>query len=574
MLTDYDLTTLHGYCEVIADASGVPSRATALLVTIAGSIRFFPFPRDHASTGLAITVVSMDAISADHAADPAESIASTRRSSFPLVSRHLMNIAILMVVPMLVAGTLNRSRTLLVDPDIWWHLANARILCTAHHMIHTDPYSFTAVGQKWLDWEWLSQLPYWFSYKAFGLRGIYLVTWLALCANILFTYWRGYRRSQHVDAALCAAVLAFILMTVNSGPRMIAFAYLAMSAEMAILDAVELGKTRMLWLLPPLFCLWINLHGSWLIGLGLFALYIVCGLFSLELGAFEQRAFSSGQRNRLLIVFAVCAVAPLLNPYGWHLMWNPIDMMLNQHVSIATIAEWQPLDLSSFEGKGALVAVALMVIANCISARKWKAYELAIVFLAWYMAVAHHRFTYLAAVLTTPLLAMDLKRAFFSDSDLKTIPAMNALMVAGAIGAMVYMFPTDGELRKMQGMMFPVQTIASIQPGWRTLNSDYVGGMMAFEGKPSFIDSRFDSFEHLGVMEEFRSIEQGRNSFALMDKYRIDHVLMKDDSTLAYLVEHAPGWRVLSREKAWSGNYVLLARDDQGSGSSPAESTK
>ena len=51
-------------------------------------------------------------------------------------------------------------------------------------------------------------------------------------------------------------------------------------------------------------------------------------------------------------------------------------------------------------------------------------------------------------------------------------------------------------------MMFPMQTIAAIQPSWRTYDWDYVGGMMAFESKPSFIDTRFDSFEHLGIMQD------------------------------------------------------------------------
>ena len=53
-------------------------------------------------------------------------------------------------------------------------------------------------------------------------------------------------------------------MAVNAGPRMIAFAYLAMSAEMAILEAADRGHKKLVWLLPPLFCLWINLHGTWL----------------------------------------------------------------------------------------------------------------------------------------------------------------------------------------------------------------------------------------------------------------------------------------------------------------------
>jgi hypothetical protein len=473
-----------------------------------------------------------------------------------------MDMALLMVIATLVAPTLNASRTLFVDPDIWWHLANARLITTTHHMIWTDPYSFTVVGQHWIDWEWLSEVPYLLSYNLLGLQGIYLLTWLALCGNIVFVYWRGYRLGGSANGALIASVVGFVLMTVNSGPRMIEFAYLAMSAEMAIFEAASRGRKRLVWLLPPLFCLWINLHGTWLVGIGLLGMYLLCGLFPLKVGAFEQEAFSSNDRNRLLAVLGLSLLALLANPYGWHLMVNPFDMMLNQKLSVATIAEWQPLTLSSLEGKATVVAIALMVMANFVRSRKWTVFQLAVIFFAWYTAADHHRFTYLAAVLTTPMLAADLGRAFFTSAEEKrTIPAMNLLLTASALCAIVIMFPSEASLKKMVGLMFPMESIAKIDPSWRTFDYDYVGGMMAFQHKPSFMDSRFDSFEHNGVMGEYRSIIQGNNALALLEKYRVDHALVKDDSPIAGLLEQTPGWHVDLVEKAWEGNYLLLHRD-------------
>jgi hypothetical protein len=499
--------------------------------------------------------------SAQQVMAPAAEATSVQAPGIRIYSRHLMDMALLLVIAMLIAPTLNAARTLFVDPDLWWHLADARLINSTHHMIWTDPYSFTAVGQKWIDWEWLSEQFYLFSYNAFGLRGIYLLTWLALSANMIFVYFRGYWRSGSANAAVAASVVGFVLMTVNAGPRMIAFAYLAMSAELAILEAAERGKKRLVWLLPPLFALWINLHGTWLIGIGLLALYIVCGAFSLKLGVFEQKAFTAEDRNRLLAVLGASVVALLANPYGWHLMLNPFDMMLNQKLSVATIAEWQPLSLSSFEGKGVVVAIALMVVANFISGRKWKVYELALIFFAWYTAIDHHRFTYLAAVITTPMLAADLKRAFFPGENSMMVPMMNFLMTGAAVCAMVVMFPTEASLQQMVKMMFPVDSIARIEPSWRTFDYDYIGGMMAFEHKPSFMDTRFDSFEHLGVMAEYRSIVAGNNTWALLDKYHVDHALLKDDMIIATILEHAPGWHEVMREKAWEGNYILFARD-------------
>jgi len=513
------------------------------------------------------TVIDMDVNAAEPAAATNERAISNCAPRVRIYSRHLMNVALLAMLPLVAAPTLNLARAFLVDPDIWRHLANARFLLTTHHVIQTDPYAFTAVGQRWIDWEWLSEIPYWFSYQAFGLRGIYLITWLVLAANMLFVYWRGYRMGRSADAALWSTGVAFVLMTVNAGPRMIEFAYLAMSAELAILEAADRGHRRLLWLLPPLFCLWINLHGTWLIGLGLLGIYIGCGLFNLDLGVFEQRAFTSKERIEWLAVLCASAAMPLLNPYGWHLMWQPFDMMFNQKVSVATIAEWQPLSLSSFEGRGVVVAIALMVVANCIRGRKWKLYELAMVFFAWYTAIDHHRFTYLAAVITTPMLARDLSRSFSKDPDSKTIPAMNALMAAGALCTILIFFPLEASLKKMQETMFPMQTIASIEPTWRTYNWEYVGGMMAFESKPTFIDTRFDSFEHLGVMQEAHDIFEGQNALELMDKYRVDHALVKDDAPLTVWLDRSPEWHLVRREKAWEGQYLLYAKDAAPAGS-------
>ncbi|MDE3186519.1 MAG: hypothetical protein KGM96_03210, partial [Acidobacteriota bacterium] len=250
--------------------------------------------------------------------------------------------------------------------------------------------------------------------------------------------------------------------------------------------------------------------------------------------------------------------ALIVNPYGWRLMWEPLDMAFKQKLSVSVIAEWQPLDLSMREGKMAVAAIVLMVLANAMRARKWKIYEMAFVFLAWYAAFAHLRFLFFAAVVTTPMLARDIERAFCIESDEKTIPVMNALMVAGAICVVVFMFPTETALKKMQAMMFPLQTIRSVQPSWRTLNWDYIGGMMDFESKPSAIDTRMDSFDHSGVLPAYLAIMAGQNSLELMDKFRFDHALLKEAAPLAYLLQNTPGWRVVTREKAWDGDYYVL----------------
>ncbi len=480
----------------------------------------------------------------------AETPHSWRQVFNRIFSRHLMSASLLVCMVVALAGPLSNGTELTQDPDLWWHLANARSLCTTHHFIRVEPYSFAVQGQSWINPEWLAEVPYWLGYVSFGLMGIHLVALFAFCANLLLVYFRCYSISGHKGAAFWTAVLGFFLMTVNCGARTIVVAYLAMSVLMAILEASERGRKRLLWLLPPLFCLWINLHGSWIIGLGFLGLYILCGLVKLSMGVFEQDAFLPADRNRLCLVFVASLGALMVNPYGWQLIWNPFDMLLNQKVMLALMVEWQPLSMGTSTGKAAAIFLGLLVVANCVRGRKWKVYELAFVFFAWYFAFSHQRFAFLACIVTAPWLAADLARSFFARPDEKTMPAINALFVAGTAGAIFYLLPTASMLQQELATRYPLNSIASLQPSWRTFNDYGLGGMMIFNGKPTFVDSRNDTFEHHGILQKFLEIGNLREPLKLLDLYRIDHVLIQANSPLSYVLERSEGWRVTQREGA------------------------
>jgi hypothetical protein len=350
-----------------------------------------------------------------------------------LYSMLLIGMAVAIASPMLVPKELTQ------DSDLWWHLADARILTTTHHFIRVEPYSFAVADQRWINPEWLAEIPYWAGYSWRGLRGIHLFALALLSANLVFVYFRSVFAARNRKAAFWIAILAFFLMTVNSGARTIVVAYLALSAEMAIIEAAERGKTRLVWLLPPLFCLWINLHGSWIVGLGFLGLYILCGLFNLQIGAFEQRSFAAAERNRLIRVFSASLAALLVNPYSWRLIWNPIDLLTKQKLMMALMVEWQPLSLGSTTGIAAAVAIVLMIGANLVRGRKWKIYELAFILCAWYLAFAHQRFAFLACVVTMPWLAADVARSFFAKPSEKTIPVLNAVFAAAIAAGVAFL---------------------------------------------------------------------------------------------------------------------------------------
>jgi hypothetical protein len=83
---------------------------------------------------------------------------------------------------------------------------------------------------------------------------------------------------------------------------------------------------------------------------------------------------------------------------------------------------------------------------------------------------------------------------------------------------------------------------------------------MDFEGKPSFIDTRYDTFEHHGVLKDFLDIVLMKDPLALLDKYRIDHVLIRKNDALSYLLQRVPGWKAVRTEGSGDDFYILFAR--------------
>lgn len=502
------------------------------------------------------------ALSAEAAAEDTESriAGSVVTLAQRIASAQVVYVIALMAIPLFLSQSLQRSNELLRDPDIWWHLANARNLLSHFHFVQVEPFSFTVAGERWINPEWLSELPFWFGYKLFQLRGIYLATWLGLSANLIVLYWRSVVQCGRRSVAFWITAFGFTLMTVNSGPRTIIFAYLAMQVELGILEAAERGNRKWIWLMPPLFCVWGNLHGSWLIGFGLLTLYLVCACFTLQRGRFKQIALVRSERQTLLTVLAASAIALFVNPYGWRLVYNPVDMMLHQNLNIASFLEWQPLNMGSPVGNCALVSIATMLCVNMVRGRRWKLYEFGFILFAWFAAFEHVRFTFLAAVVATPFLARDVNRILPASVSIRPAPIRNAILALTLLWAVFESVPSQAKLERQFANVYPQDLVARVQPDWRTFNSLELGGVMALSGRPNFIDTRVDTFEHHGVFSAYLDTVNVVAPFEKLDRYRIDHLLVRDGTPLVYLLQHTGVWRAIGREGTGRDTYLLLER--------------
>lgn len=448
----------------------------------------------------------------------------------------------------------------IADPDIWWHLRDAQVLLTTHHFITHDLFSWTAAGAPWINHEWLSDLPYYAGWKLARAQGVYVVALLTIEAIMLGLYALAWRRSRNLVASLLITAIASILSTVSYGPRALLFGWLLLVAELAILELSE-EHPKLTWLLPPLFLVWVNTHGSWLIGIVLLAVYIATGAVKFQMGSLASPGFTPKRLRSLLTVSGLSFAALFVNPYGWRLVTYPFNLAYAQKLNIQNVQEWHTLDFQSPRGKITLASLLILAAWQLVRAREWKLQEVAFLAIGIYSGFCYSRFLFLLAILAAPIAA-----ASFAQTEPQprraARPALHAaillVLVAMIFGRLKH--PTTAD--KRDAADFPsqraLQALSVIPPGQHLFNEYTWGGYLEWyrPSLPVFIDPRADIFVYNGTFKDYLDTIHLNDSLHLLDKYGVNYVFYEANAPLTYLLLHTGGWKTDFRE----GNVILLER--------------
>ena len=447
----------------------------------------------------------------------------------------------------------------IADPDIWWHLRNAEVLVQSHSVVHHDFYSFTATGSRWINEAWLSELPYYLGWRWLGIRGIYLVMLGEVELILLGVFGLAYLSSRNVKAAFVASWLAVWLATVSFGPRTLLAGWMCLVAELFILAQFKQGKDRA-WLLPPLFVLWANLHGSWLIGMVLLVIFCGAGLFQRRWGRLEATRWTPAQMRKLALAGSLSVAGLFLNPYTYHLVFYPFNFAFQQKLNVNHVDEWMSLDFHSVRGKIIFLMLAATIMLALVRKRRWALDELAFLLLGFYAAMTYSRFLFLAAIVLTPILAreLDFLPPYHPEID-KTW--LNAILIIVLLGFCIWRFPSRDQLMRDTIQNYPVKALnylQQFQPNGHVFNDCLWGGYLIWNTRniPVFIDSRIDIYEYNGVFADYLDAMGVKNTLEILDKYHIRYVLYREESGVAYLLLHNSGWKTRYRD----GTTILLER--------------
>jgi hypothetical protein len=448
------------------------------------------------------------------------------------------------------------------DPDIWWHLHNAEHLVRNHSLPRYDAYSFTVSGHSSINHEWLADLPYYFVWKLFGLRGIDALAVSLLILIYLGVLYLSWRESGNFKSAVLATAYAVFLGRVSFGPRTILFGYAYLVVLLIVLQRFRQKSHAPLWLIPPMFCLWVNTHGSWSLGMIIFTVIVAGGIVPLRWGLVESELWTRSQRAKLLVTWAASIALLFVNPYGARLVLYPLDMAYRQKTNIEHVAEWVSVNFHDFRGKIVIVMLLILLLSMLLRPRRRSLTELALLLFVLYSGLTYVRFLFLAGVIIAPILAKMLDFVPPYRVELDT-PVINTFAIVLMVAGVAYFWPKASQLEAKVNEQYPVGAISYLQahPASGPMLNYYLWGGYINWKEPSlkvFVDGRADIFDYSGVFTDYLNLLGLQQPDAILDKYKIQYVLFPHGEPLTYFLEHSPRWKTVFSD----ANSVLLQRLD------------
>jgi hypothetical protein len=452
----------------------------------------------------------------------------------------------------LVGRVFYEARAFFVDPDLWWHIKTGENILSTHHWPTTDPYSFTVAGQPWIACEWFGDVVLATAARFGGVVGLQALLIVLSCVVMLALYSFATLRSGNSKAGFVAAAvlcsLAFASFTLR--PQMLGYLFLVLT--LIALERFRQGRHRALWFLPLLVLVWINTHGSWIIGLGAIFAYWMSGLVGVRMGNLESKLWTPAERKSISLVFLLCLAVLPFTPYGTETAAYPFEVASKLPIGVSNIAEWQSMPFDLMGGKMFLGLLLGFILLQVIFRFTWRLEELALFLFGTMMACLHVRFLLVFVPFCAPMFAAVVARWLPPYDRKKDHYVLNAVLMSGVVVAMVHYYPSRQDIERRVSQAFPTGTVEYIRQhhiSGPLLNNYAFGGYLVWSDQKVFVDGRSDPYERGGALSDYLYITHLKpGAMTVLHGYGIQSCLLERDEPLATFLTASPEWQRIASD--------------------------
>ena len=183
----------------------------------------------------------------------------------------------------------------LIDGDVMMHTRLGQQMIETGTVTRIDPASFTKPGAPWYAFEWLAEVLFSFIHQTWGFGSIALLAGTMVGLSLALVYFDALRRGAHPFLATVLTLVAANALNMHFHARPVLFTYLFVVVTMILLNRDREQPSWMIWLLPLMAMVWVNLHPGVAI---LFPLIAIAGVCAGSVAGLLRYAMVGGARCR------------------------------------------------------------------------------------------------------------------------------------------------------------------------------------------------------------------------------------------------------------------------------------
>lgn len=450
--------------------------------------------------------------------------------------------------------------TVIPPNDFWWHMAVGRTIVDQGSVPQVDLFSFTRAGEAFVNQAWLAQL---LMYGLYSLGGLPLVL-IAQSLVITLAYGLLLRLLLIRTGRIKLSVAVLLLTTMplsfdNWSVRPQSYVFPLFAAFLTVLTEHRLRRAGRLWLLPILMVLWVNMHGSFVLGLALIGVTFVGELIRSRSASIAARPQPRWWRAYLLWG-ALTAAATLLNPLGPGVLVYVRNLLGSNQVT-QLVTEWTPPTVRDINGAIFFLFVIALGAALAYAKRRPDLTDMLLAGAFLWLALGATRNIVWFGFVATPLLAVQVS-TMLREPPARRIAGSTPLNAA-LIGVLVLLLllgspwlkpallpPSIGALLMDDTPVAGVRALQQLpQRPARLFHAMSYGSYLIWAAPEQkvFIDPRIELYP-FAQWRDYINLGQGNNVAPLLEKYAIDGALLS-------VREQKPLIERLSADSTWTERY-------------------
>lgn len=431
------------------------------------------------------------------------------------------------IIPLLLSTTLNISK----ERDIWFILSYGKYILKnglPHYDILSMHNNFSLVVQQWL-----SDIIYYLPYELLGGVGIYILVFIlnTLILYFLYKLCMLISNKRVFNSVISSSIIDILLMTYFVTPRPQMFTFLIFLILLYILENYLKKESKVVWFIPLLSILLVNLHASmWP------CLFILMLPYLVE---FSYNYLKKKDRKifKLLQVLFVSIIVGFLNPYGLGAMIYSLTSY-----GVDTINEIV-MEMSPFTLKGVLAPTNYIVLGLFFGLlicmfikKKYSSHQVLLMLGIFYMVLCNFRNVTLFYICVLPFFSMYLP---FTDGKSKFIPKKIYLVVILCLLVLIGYNIIDGKYNLINPNKKIIDYLdKNSNKDIRLYASNDNGSYYELNGYHPYMDGRVEVFVKANNHQEDIMLEYYNMSFEILniekflDKYKFTHLVVDKNETL------------------------------------------